>query len=104
MQELYIDSIDLVKFSSRTSLPTSILYYPKGEYVIGYEAEQLSDGARLPNKGFKVDLGETSPDVDVLRRKQYKTAGAADKSAVEITGDFIRGYWHALTSGYPKSD
>jgi molecular chaperone DnaK (HSP70) len=89
-KDYFITSIPMVELQEDTHIPTVVYYGEKGKVRIGYEAKSACKdaGRDVLNEDFKIDIGKDDPAFGKTKRR-FKTASGIEKSAGEITGDFL---------------
>jgi molecular chaperone DnaK (HSP70) len=89
-KDYFITSIPMVELQEDTHIPTVVYYSEKGKVRIGYEAKAACKGAErdVLNEDFKIDIGKDNPAFGKSKRR-FKTGSGIEKSAGEITGDFL---------------
>lgn len=89
-KDYFITSIPMVELQEDTHIPTVVYYGEKGKILIGYEAKAACKdvGRDVLNEDFKIDIGKDDPAFGKIKRR-FKTASGIEKSAGEITGDFL---------------
>ena len=86
-KEFFITTVQMIEVEGEQSIPTALLHRPDGSIAIGNEAFAQAGDVRLVNREFKIDLGRFAPGVQSRRR--FKTAAGPDKSATQLTDEFL---------------
>ncbi|MGC1421037.1 MAG: hypothetical protein WA354_03265 [Terracidiphilus sp.] len=85
--ELIVHALPMVELNGATNIPT-VVTYSKSRTIIGQEAQALSrEDNSILNEDFKIDLGNYEPTA--VKRKRFATSLSVEKSAAEITADFL---------------
>jgi hypothetical protein len=85
--ELIVHALPMVEVDGDTNIPTVVTYAKEGIRV-GREAIVASKKpGGLINEDFKIDLGSYEPTA--VKRKRFRTQAGTEKSAAEITSDFL---------------
>lgn len=88
----FIKLIPMIELQGGNYLPTVLFYESKSRFHFGAEALAACDGygKEALNVDFKMDLGNEDPAFG-KRKRRFRTAEGGDKSASEMTGDFLDG-------------
>jgi molecular chaperone DnaK (HSP70) len=89
-KDFFITAIPMVDVQESTHIPTVLFYENKNRILIGSEAKSASEakGRDTLNEDFKIDLGNDEPASSKAKRL-FRVATGDDKSAGEMTGDFL---------------
>lgn len=86
--ELLVLSTPMIEVENDPHIPT-VVSYVGGKPVIGHEAlAQARKQSLTVNEDFKIDLGDLEPGGS-SRRRRFQTANGEQKSAAELTADFL---------------
>ncbi len=101
-KDFFIVSIPMIEMQGSTHIPTVVYYDKSKKPLVGYEAKVASDttGHHSLNQDFKIDIGKDDPSMGKAKRK-FRTAAGDDKSAGEITGDFVDGVLRFIREALP---
>lgn len=89
-KEFFINAIPMIDVEGSTNIPTVLHYGPGDEVRIGSEAFAAAKSRHELNEDFKLDLGNLDPQAPSSRHSKFLTAQGDRKSALELTGEFLR--------------
>lgn len=82
---LWVTGVQPVEVNGGRYIPTALLYAKDGEISFGLST--AGRNSAIVNNNFKIDLGDISPGAQ--NRKLFPTDNGSDKSAYELSKDFI---------------
>lgn len=86
---VHIGATELVSFDGFEHVPTALYYDGPDQFRIGHAALTAATPQKRANANFKLELGRTDREKDVLRRHTFGTAHGGQKSAVQFANHFI---------------
>src|SRR5947209_7231798 len=104
-KDFFITAIPMIELQGSTHIPTVVYYEKSRRALIGYDAKAESEttGRRTLNEDFKIDIGKEDPTPSKSKRR-FRTASGEEKSAGEITGDFLDGLLRYVRDSLPTDD
>jgi hypothetical protein len=88
-KDFFISAINLAEIGDASTFPTALLYLPDDSFVVGRAALDKARSIDDLNLNFKIALGNIIPGGSAYRRERFATAVGQEKSAYELTKDFI---------------
>jgi molecular chaperone DnaK (HSP70) len=104
-KDFFITAIPMIELQGSTHIPTVVYYEKSKRALIGYDAKVASEatGRGTLNEDFKIDIGKEDPTPGKFKRR-FRTASGDEKSAGEITGDFLDGLLKSVRDSLPTDD
>lgn len=99
---LWVTSVNPERIDGQSYIPTT-LFYDNDGVVIG-EAASNKEAEISANSNFKVDLGEVVPGGAPTKRKQFKCSDGKERSAFELSKDYIDTLLAYPETLYPRSE
>jgi len=103
-KSLWVSSICPEEINGQRNIPTVILYESKNSVLIGNDALLNLTDERIINREFKVQLGDVVPGGSQDNRKKYLSADGCERTAYEITKDYMDKFLAAVEKKYPRSE
>jgi len=89
---LWVTGVQPIEVNGSRYIPTALRYNKNGDISFGLPATKENSG--ILNNNFKIDLGDISPGSPT--RKLFPTESGIEKSAYELSKDFIEGSLKAI--------
>lgn len=104
-KDFFITAIPMIELQGSTHIPTVVYYQSPRKALIGYDAKAASEvtGRGTLNEDFKIDIGKDDPSPNKPKRR-FRTACGDEKSAGEMTGDFVDGLLRNVRESLPTDN
>lgn len=99
-QELHVHAIQMVEVHGSANIPTAVNYEGTTAYIGNEALAQAADEEDV-NRDFKIDLGNFEPGKAARR---FPTSSGMQKSAAELTGDFLNELLKNVNAWLAKSE
>ncbi|MED5238709.1 MAG: hypothetical protein VX379_03945 [Pseudomonadota bacterium] len=101
-QTLWVTSINPEIIDGRSYIPTTLFYGSDG-VSIGSKAQENENKGHV-NSNFKVDLGQVGQGSSPENRKKFQCSDEKERSAFELSKDYIDSLLSETESNFPRSE